>query len=97
LKPGINPKLVTWLLAAVGGVLVQMSKLDHVSMQGVVDALVAVPDWHVGLAALGGAVVGMLKLGPGQIRVNDLPEEVRASLVPPAKDEPAAGRDTADH
>jgi hypothetical protein len=83
-KPGMNPKLVAWLFAAIGGVFVQLSKVDHLSWQSAMDALLTVPDWHVGLAALGGAVVGTLKVGPGQIRVKDLPEEVRASLVPPA-------------
>jgi hypothetical protein len=105
----MNPKLVAWLFAAIGGVFVQLSKVDHLSWQSAVDALLSVPDWHVGLAALGGAVVGTLKVGPGQIRVKDLPEEVRASLVPPAfatgtlipppplGHEPATGRDSEDH
>lgn len=109
MKPGINPKLVSWILAAIGGVFVQLSKADSPTAQGILDALIAVPDWHALLAALGGGVMGMLKLGPGQIRVKDLPEEVRASLSPPAAapatlipppplgHEPAAGRDTADH
>jgi hypothetical protein len=108
LKPGMNPKLVAWAFAAIGAVFVQMSKVDHLSWQGVVNALLTAPDWHVGLAALGGAVVGTLKLGPGQIRLDSLPEEVRASLVPPAAvtatlipppplgHEPATVRDSSD-
>lgn len=100
MKPGVNPKLVAWIFAAIGGVLVQLSKADSWTMQGILDALLTTPDWHAGLAALGGGVVGTLKLGPGQIRLTDLPEEVRASMVPApanAPNEPAAGRDPENH
>lgn len=69
MKPAMNPKLVAWTLGFAGAALVAISQLDHITWQGV-------------MAAVGGALLGILKLGPDMIRLSDLPPEIRESVRP---------------
>ena len=70
MKPAMNPKLVAWCLGIAGAALVAVSQLDHFTWQGV-------------CAAVGGVLLGILKLGPDMIRVSSLPPELQESIKPP--------------
>jgi len=72
MKPAMNPKVVTFALLFAGTALVAVSQLDHFTWQGVV-------------AAVGGALLGVLKLGPDMIRLSSLPPELRESVRPSQK------------
>ena len=87
-KPTVTPGATSWALAAAGAVLIALSRMETLSVQSVLDAALTVPDWHVGLAVLGGALFGVLKLGPGQLRLSSLPTEVRESIKPGPKPQP---------
>lgn len=72
-KPGVNPRLVQVGLLVIGGILVAISQIEHLTWQSVV-------------GVVGGALIGVLKVGPNQIKLSDLPLELQESVRPPAQE-----------